>query len=182
MIKLKILRWGDCPECSGWALSAIIIVFTREWQREKRYRQKGGQWEDQCRDRKMWPQALGCWQPQKQGEADSALESLEESLTLPALWFWLVIKFRLLAPRVVTEWILLFLSHSFPSNCSQSSLKKTDTGMLCKYITLWFILTPRTEKNNLTSQVSLQTGVLLSFLMDHSIVSVDLNSLVLSVK
>lgn len=67
------------------------------------------------------------------------------------------------------------LSHQVFGNLLQWP-QETDTGTLCKYITLWFTLT--LEKNNLTSQGFTPNWCLAEFLMDHSIVSVDLNSLI----
>ena len=83
---------------------------------------------------------------QKRGEARFSSRVSGRSVTLSALWFWLVdTEFKLLASRVVREWILLFLSHQVFGNLWQQP-QETDTGTLCKYITLWFTLTPHTRK------------------------------------
>ena len=40
LIKLRILRWGDCPGLSVWALNARTSVLRRERQREICYTQR----------------------------------------------------------------------------------------------------------------------------------------------
>lgn len=42
MIKIRILKGGDYPVLSGWALNDITSVFIRERQREATYTRKKG--------------------------------------------------------------------------------------------------------------------------------------------
>ena len=44
VIKLRILKWGDYPELSGWALNAITNILIRRRSREIRYRTRESLW------------------------------------------------------------------------------------------------------------------------------------------
>ena len=74
MIKLRILRWGDDPGLSGWALNAIPGVLIRERQREIWHREKRrGHVTIEAKVREMWPQTKECWQPPEAGRGGNQI-------------------------------------------------------------------------------------------------------------
>ena len=135
----------------------------------------GRDWDDKSTN-PGWPRVAGSHQ--KRGEARFSSRVSGRSVTLSALWFWLVdTEFRLLASRVVREWILLFLSHQVLAICD-SSLRKQIQGHRANTSLFGLLLHHILEKNNLTSQGFTPNWCLAEFLMDHSTISVDLNSLI----
>lgn len=73
MMRFRLLRWGDYPGLSGWALTAIRSI--RETQREIRHRRRRGSVTTEPVTGMTEAQIKGCWWPPEVGRGGNRFSS-----------------------------------------------------------------------------------------------------------